>query len=334
LTTHATTISETYRPLAETGSPLTVVFSFLSRADATPLDERRRAEGHMLDHQGRVIPDPAADPGANAFEPDPNLNFEKWGEYWRKVHGVRFLQTEDADDRSVEQLLRYDQIHRVAAGPTSLTPLPYRPPVDADGRLFPTIIGHVEPYHRPQWDGVAYLGFAGFDDIATVLGTERVRTKILPEDQTIFRDLAPVLARQFIILPSATGNDAVALVKTHARRLDLDRSTFQQRWLHEHAELVMRQADTKRLVRRYVQLHNIGPTTEGEPFFHPETSLIDGVTLMAFDTMRDTETFLVSEGHAVIAADEQLIQAEAGEYWSGVTFSIVNRLAPEQASKP
>ncbi len=334
MTTHATTMSESYRPLAEAGAPLTVLFSFLSRADTTSLDQRSRAEGHVLDHQGRVIPDPTADPGANAFEPDPNLNFEKWGEYWRKVHGVRFLQTEDAGDRTVERLLRYDQIHRVAAGPTSLAPLPYRPPVDADGRLFPTIIGHIEPYHRPRWDGVAYLGFAGLDDIATVLGTERVRTKILPEDRTIFRDLAPVLARQFIILPSATGNDAVALVKTHARRLDLDQSAFQRRWLHEHAELVMKQADTKRLVRRYVQLHNIGPTAEGEPFFHPETSLIDGVTLMAFDTMRDIEAFLVSEGHAVIAADEQLIQAAgAGEYWSGVNFSIVDRLAPEQASK-
>jgi len=331
LTTHTTTKSESCRPLAEAGAPLTVLFSFLSRADATPLDQRRRAEGHVLDRQGRVIPDPAADPGANAFEPDPNLNFEKWGEYWRKIHGIRFLQTEDADDHSVERLLRYDQIHRVAAGPTSLTSLPYRAPVDADGRLFPTIIGHVERYLRPRWDGVAYLGFAGLDDIAAVLGTERVRTKILPEDRTIFRDLAPVLAQQFIIMPSATGNDAVALVKTHLRRVDLDRSAFQRRWLQEHSRLVMAQAETKRLVRRYVQLHNIGPTAEGEPFFHPETSRFDGVTLMAFATMRDAEAFLVSEGYAVIAADEQSISTGAGEYWSGLNFSIVDRLAPEKA---
>ncbi len=334
MTTNATEIPEPDRLPADAGAPLTVLFSFLSRADATPLDQRRRGEGHLLDHQGRVITDPAHDPSSNAFEADPNLNFEKWGEYWRKVHGVRFLYQEGVDDRSVERLLRYEQIHRVTAGPTSLTPVPYHPPLDGDGRLFPTIIGHVEPYRRPRWDGVAYLGFASLNDLVAVLATERVRSKILPEDQTIFRDIAPVLARQFVILPSQTGHDAVALVKTHVRRPDLDRSTFQWRWLHEHANLVLAQADTTRLVRRYVQLHNVGPTVEREPFFHPETSLIDGVTLMAFSTMRDVETFLMSESHAVIAADEQSIStAEAGDYWSGVNFSIVDRLPPEKASK-
>ncbi len=369
MTTNATEIPGPDRLPADAGAPLTVLFSFLSRADATPLDQRRRGEGHLLDHQGRVITDPAHDPSINAFEADPNLNFEKWGEYWRKVHGVRFIYQEDVDDRSVERLLRYDQIHRVTAGPTSLTPVPYHPPLDDDGRLFPTIIGHVEPYRRPRWDGVAYLGFASLNDLVAVLATERVRSKIysvhvrtrklrtsemplisgstrqsifgfsrgrsiLPEDQTIFRDIAPVLARQFVILPSQTGHDAVALVKTHVRRPDLDRSAFQWRWLHEHANLVLAQADTTRLVRRYVQLHNVGPTVEGEPFFHPETSLIDGVTFMASSTMRDVETFLMSESHAVIAADEQSIStAEAGDYWSGVNFSIVDRLPPEKASK-
>ncbi len=334
MTPHVTATPEPRRHPAEAGEPLTVLFSFLSRADSTPLNQRRRGEGHVLDNQGYVIPDPAADPGGNAFETDPNLNFEKWGEYWRKVHGVRFLHAEDVDDLSVERLLRYDQIHRVAAGPTSLTPPPYNPPVDGEGRLFTTIIGHVEPYHRPSWDGVAYLAFASFDDVAAVLGTERIRTKILPEDRTIFRDLAPVLARQFIMLPSVTGNDAVTLVKTHVRRPDLDRSAFQRQWLGEHAELVLAQADTKRLVKRYVQLHNVGPTVEGKPFFHPETSRIDGVTLMSFATMRDVEAFLMSESHAVIAADEQSIStAEAGDYWSGLNFSIVDRLPPEKASK-
>src|SRR5690349_15983787 len=72
-------------------APLTVLFSFLSRADSTPLDQRSRAGGHILGKDGKVISDPAADPFANAFEPNPNLNFEHWGDYWRKVHGIRFL---------------------------------------------------------------------------------------------------------------------------------------------------------------------------------------------------------------------------------------------------
>jgi predicted MFS family arabinose efflux permease len=315
-----------------TEEPLTVVFSFLSRADSTPIEQRRRGEGHLLDTEGRVIPDPAADPGANAFEADPNLNFEKWGEYWRKVHGVRFLYPEEPDDRSIERLQRYDQIHRIAAGPASPMLLPYRAPVDEAGRLFPTIIGHIPPYRRPRWDGVAYLNFESPEDIATVLANDRVRTKILPEDRTIFRDIAPVLSRQFIILPSETGNDAISLVKTHVRRPDIDRAAFQHRWLHEHADLVLAQPDTHRFVKRYVQLHNTGPTIEGEPFFHPETSLIDGVTLMTFATMNDVEEFLLTDGHRSIESDERLFCPEV-DYRCAINFSVLNRIQPELTTR-
>ncbi|WP_315759648.1 MULTISPECIES: EthD domain-containing protein [unclassified Bradyrhizobium] len=315
-------------------APLTVLFSLLSRADSTPLDRRSRADGHILDKDGRVVSDPGANPGANAFEPDPNLNFEKWGDYWRKVHGPRFLYPDEAGDRkTIDRLLRYDQIHRVAPGPTSLNPPPYQPPLGTDGRLFDTIIGHVEPYRRPQWDGVAYLNFADLDDLDAVLGAERVRRKILPEDQAIFRDLGPVLARQFIIVPNTAGDDAIVLIKTHVRRDDLDRETFQRRWLHDHAELVVGQADTQRLVKRYVQLHNVGPVTAGAPFFHPATSRIDGVTLLAFASMKDVESYLSSDGHAVVKeAERSIAVVEAGEYWTGLTFTVVDQLAPERAS--
>jgi hypothetical protein len=313
-----------------TDHPLTVIFSFLSRADSTPLDQRRRAEGHILDSEGHVIADPAADPAANAFEPDPNVNFEKWGEYWRKVHGVRFVHAEEADDRSLERLLRYDQIHRIAAGPSSLAPLPYDVPLDENGRLFPTVIGHIPPYQRPCWDGVAYLNFETAKDIATVLANERVRTKILPEDQTIFRDIAPVLARQFILLPSPSGREAISLVMTHVRRPDLDRETFQKRWLNDHADVVLAQPDTRRLVQRYVQLHNIGPTVEGAPFFHPETSRIDSVTLMGFGSMNDVEEFLQTDGYrAIINSEHALSVPGAGEYWAALNFGIVNRIRTE-----
>ncbi len=318
----------------ETDEPLIVVFSFLSRADSTPLAERRRAPGHVLGGDGKAIADPATDPSANAFESDPNINFEKWGEYWRKVHGVRFTYAEDGQDRSLDRLRRYDQIHRLAAGPTNLAPLPYAPPVDADGKLFPTIIGHVEPYRRPRWDGVAYLVFETADDIGTVLASERVRTKILPEDQAIFRDIAPVLSRQFVILPSEIGRDAIALVRTHVRKNGLDRAGFQERWLRAHADLVLAQPDTQRLVTRYVQLHNIGPTTEGEPFFHPQTSLIDGVTLMSFASMNDVEEFLLTEGYRMIVESEEAIGSVAeSEYWTAINFNIVDRIRAERPTK-
>ncbi|WP_436595874.1 EthD domain-containing protein [Pseudomonas aeruginosa] len=315
-------------------APLTVLFSFLSRADSTPLDQRSRAAGHIVGLDGKPLVDPAADPTANAFAPDPNISFEQWGEYWRKVHGVRFLHPDEVDDRkTIDLLLRYDQIQRLAPGPTSLNPPPYRPPLDDRGQLFNTIIGHVEPYSRPAWDGVAYLNFASLDDLGAVLGSERVRRKILPEDQAIFRDLAPVLARQFIILPNPAGNDAITLVKTHARREELDRETFQRLWLRDHAKTVLRQPDTGRLVRRYVQLHSIGPQIDGEPFFHPAARRIDGVTIMSFASMKDLESFLLSDSYAEIEQSERSIaSADASEYWTGVTFSVVDHTTPEGAT--
>lgn len=322
-------------PSVEAGSPpLTVVFSFLSRADSTPLDQRSRADGHIFDADGKVIIDPATDPSANAFEPNPNLNLEKWGEYWRKVHGVRFLHPDEAADRlTIDRLLRYDQIHRLPSGPTSLNPPPYRPPLDARGQLFDTVIGHIESYRRPQWDGVAYLSFANLDELGTVLGSERVHRKILPEDRAIFRDLAPVLARQHIVIPNTAGDDSIVLVKTHRRHDELDRETFQRRWLHEHANLVIKQPDVRRLVKRYVQLHAIGPETAGQPFFHPATSHVDGVTVLAFASPKDVETFLLSESYAAIEkAERSIANVEVGEYWTGVVFTVVDQLVPERAT--
>ncbi|WP_413439430.1 EthD domain-containing protein [Sulfuriferula sp. GW1] len=322
------------QPRSGTDEPLIVLCSFLSRADNTPLQERRRGDGHMLDAQGQVIADPAVDPAANAFEGNPNLNFEKWGEYWRKVHGVRFTYVEEPDDRSLERLQRYDQLHRVAAGPTESSTPPYAAPIDDNGRLFPTVIGHIAPYRRPRWDGIAYLNFAGPEDIAAALANKRVRSKILPEDQAIFRDIAPVLSRQYILLPSASGNDAITLVKTHVRRPDSSRAEFQRWWLQEHADTVLAQPDTPRLVKRYVQLHNIGPTETGQPFFHPETSGIDGVTLMAFASMNDLEDFLLTDSQRVIADSEATMTAAGStEYWTALGFVLVNRIAPEQVSR-
>lgn len=314
--------------------PLTVLFSFLSRADTTPLDQRSRAHGHIIGKDGLSLADPAVDPSASAFASDPNINFEQWGEYWRKVHGVRFLHSDELDDQKrIDLLLRYDQIQRVAAGPTSLNPPPYHPPLDDRGQLFDTIIGHVEPYRRPAWDGVAYLNFASLGDLGAMLGSDRVRRKILPEDQAIFRDLAPVLARQFVIIPNPDGNDAITLVKTHVRREDMDRDTFQRLWLKEHAAVVLRQPETSRFVKRYVQLHNIGPAKEGEPFYHSATKQIDGVTVMSFASMKDVETFLSSDSYVEILQDERSIaMPEAGEYWTGVTLSVVDRTAPERVT--
>lgn len=319
------------QPRPGSDRPLTVLCSLLARADNTPLTERRRADGHMLDHAANVITDPAADAAANAFEGNPNLNFEHWGEYWRKVHGVRFTHAEEPDDRSLERLLRYDQLHRFAPGPTHTDPPPYRAPADAEGKLWPTVVGHIEAYRRPRWDGIAYLNFAGPEDIAVALGNARVREKILPEDQVIFRDIAPVLSCQYVIVPSATGNEAVTLVKLHVRNPTVSREAFQQWWLREHAPLATVQS--KGWARRYVQLHNIGPIEPGQPLYHPQACGIDGVTLMSFTSVGDVEDFLRSPEHKSIAEDEsRMMDPTASEWWTTIDMVLINRIAPEYAT--
>ena len=318
----------------DTAEPLTVLFSLLSRADNTALAERRLTPGHTLDQEGQPILDPSNEASENGFERNPNLHFEHWGEYWRKVHGVRFTHVEETDDLTLERLVRYEQLHRFAPGPTHTDSPPYRAPVDPAGKLWPTVIGHVEPYRRPRWDGVAYLSFATPDDIGVVFANQRVREKILPEDRAMFRDLAPVLARQYVILASATGNEAVTLVKLHTRRKGSDRDAFQRWWKDEHAKWVMQQIHSDGYVKRYAQLHSIGPVEEGAPFYHPDASQIDGVSLLSFSSVSDVEDFLRSPAHARIAAHEaNEIDHEASEFWTTIRIGVVNRIHPELVTR-
>ncbi|MYM31126.1 hypothetical protein GTP58_22570 [Duganella sp. CY15W] len=289
-------------------SPLTVVFSLLSRADSTPPDLRPPGAGRSQH---------------DVFESDPNLNFEHWGEYWRKVHGARFLHRDEADDTAMDKLLRYDQLHRFAPGPTQTDAPPYRAPTDAYGRLWPDVAGRIERYRRPQWDGAAYLGFASEADIAEVLGSARVQQKIMPEDHLMFRDIAPILSRQHILLPGA-GSEPVSLVKLHVRKPELSRSEFQHWWLGEHAGLVAEHAGP--LLKRYVQLHNVGPTSAGLPFYHADASRIDGVTLMSFGSVTALERFLSGAGQAAIANDERrMADTSAGEWWTAISMTLVDQ---------
>ncbi|KMJ45756.1 hypothetical protein AB204_07405 [Xenorhabdus khoisanae] len=312
-----------------THEPLTVVCSFLSRADDTPLSERSRADGHVLDHNGNFIIDPSETPSDNAFEGKSNINFEHWGEYWRKVHGIRFIHSETNEDASsLDKLIRYDQLHRLVAGPTQTDTVPYSIPVDESGKLWSTVIGHIQAYNRPNWDGIAYLNFASKDDILALLSSERVIQKILPEDKTIFRDIAPLLSKQYIIIPSNHGNEAITLVKTHKRRSNIGRIEFQEWWLGEYAAEVYKQNEKTKIIKRYVQLHNIGPIEEGQPFYHKYTSSLDGVSLLSFSSINDLEDYLRSPSYQDLISLEG-IKNETTEYWSSVSITLVNRIHPE-----
>lgn len=325
-----------YRPpyltkFTTTEEPLLVLSTLLSRADKSPLSKRRRDSHLLLDSKGELVVDPDLTSSNLAFEDDPNVGFEKWCKYWRQVHGPRFVHA--LKPKSIQQLLRYDQIHRTPSGPTSLDQLPYSAPVDKNLKLFDTVVGHIPPYLRPQWDGIAYLTFENLDSLKEVLGSEEVQTKIIPEDQAIFRELAPVITNQHIILPSQTQRDPIQLVKTHVRNKEINRSQFQDKWLHSHSELVLSKPATHKYVKRYAQLHNVGPIKKDEPLWHHMASQIDGVTLMSFSCMNDVEDYLMSDDYLEVEADEYTISnRQESEYWTALSHNIVNQIYPERAT--
>lgn len=317
-------------PLAETsastGKPLIVTPTFVSRVDDTPRGERPQDSGSAKSRHGHEVHRPDWRPGALAIEGDPNLAFEHWDEYWRKVHGPKFAWDEPGS--SSAKVLRYDQVHRVASGPSSFFAPPYRAMVDEDGRLPSDPWKHVPAFGRPRWDGFAYIAYAEQEDIEATLGQEKFAERIIADEQTAFRMVTREIAREYILIPSERHRDPISLVRIHMRRPELSRADFQRRLLGEHADLVLAQGATRELVRRYAQLHNIGSTQED-----PEGSRIDAVSVLSFASMNDVEDYLVHPDHAAIDASEQALCGEGSEWWTALNYSVINRLTAEVATR-
>jgi hypothetical protein len=314
------------RIVGSTTKPLIVTPTLLSRTDTTPEDERPHDVGSGVNRAGQEVAHPDRHPSALALEPDPNRAFEHWDEYWRKVHGPKFAYREPGTAN--DKVLRYDQVHRIASGPSSGFRPPYRAMVDAKGKLVADPAARVPAYRRPLWDGFAYIAYATEADIEAVLGQEQYAKRIIADERTAFRMVTREVAREYIVIPSARHRDPVSLVKIHRRRAAFSREAFQERWLKEHADFVARKAATSEYVRRYAQLHPFGSTEED-----PEGSKIDGISVLSFACLNDVEDYLVTADYAAIeAAEAELAEPEASEFWTAVTYSVINRLAPERAT--
>ncbi len=305
-----------------TSRPLIVTPTFVSRVDATPRGERPQDPGASRDRNGQEVHAPDRHPGALALEGVPNLAFEHWDEYWRKVHGPKFAWDEPGSSSAL--VLRYDQVHRIASGPSSLARPPYRAMVDGDGLLPADPQRHVPALRRPRWDGFAYIACASEDDIGRTLQQEKFAERIVADEQVAFRMVTREFAREYILIPSERHRDPISLVKIHVRAPSLSRAAFQQAMLDEHAALVLAQPATRELVRRYAQLHNAGSTQED-----PEGSRIDAVSVLSFASMNDVEDFVVSEAFAVIEAGENALTGAGSEWWTALNYSVINRLGPE-----
>ena len=73
-----------------TAKPLIVTPTFVSRVDDTARGERPQDSGSGKSTHGHEVHLPSWRPHALALDGDPNLAFEHWDEYWRKVHGPKF----------------------------------------------------------------------------------------------------------------------------------------------------------------------------------------------------------------------------------------------------
>lgn len=310
-----------------TDAPLIVTPTFLTRADSTPRAERPMDPGSTRGQHGEAVENPDAEPAEIALEADPNLSYERWDEYWRKVHGPKFAYEEPGTDN--EPVLRYDQVHRFAGGPSSYFRPPYLAMVEADGKLVSDPHAQVPAYQRPRFDGFAYIAYAAEADINRVLKQPQYDKRIIADEQTAFRLVTREIAREYILLPSPQHRDPLSLVKIHYRRPELSREEFQTRLLDHHAALVMAQPATHTYVRRYAQLHNIGSTQA-----NPEGSLIDAISVLSFASVNDVEDYLATNDYQAIEADEAtFIDLARSEFWTGLNYSVINRLLPELATK-
>ncbi|MBB5692734.1 EthD domain-containing protein [Muricoccus pecuniae] len=309
-----------------TTRPLIVTPTLVSRVDRTPWSERPHDPKASMDRDGREVEHPDRHPDRLALEPDPNLAFEHWDEYWRKIHGPKFAYEEPGS--TSQPVLRYDQLHRIPGGPSSFFRPPYAAMTDEAGRLVADPYARVPAYRRPRWDGLAYIAYAEEGDIRKTLGQEKYAERIIADERTAFRMVTREITREYILIPSPRHRDPISLVKIHKRRPELTREAFQRRWLDEHAAVVLSKPATHAHVRRYAQLHNIGSTQED-----PEGGTIDGISVLAFASVNDVEDYLVTPDHAAIEAHESELAGEGSEFWTAVNYSVVNRLLPELATE-
>lgn len=316
------------------GEPLYVLPAFLMRPDLTPESERPRDPDNLLDRDGKLIDLDKAKPEDLAFDSNPYHVSEKWNEYWRKIHGMRFTHKDSPDDKSMALMLRYDQVHRISSGPTSFFPPPYQPPVDAEGHLYSELLGKIPAYKRPQYDGFAYMAFNTLEELKISFGQGKFPAKIVPEEQIMFRSVPHMIAKEYIIIPNRGPRGAVMQIKIHRLKDGIDKETWQKHWRTDHADLVMAQTASHRFVTRYAQLHNVGPDREGELFWHPVGKEMDGVTVIEFANMSACEDFLMSPGYKKIEADEaRHLDMAASVYWTAINHNIIDKIAVEIPTK-
>lgn len=302
-------------------APLALNPILLIRADnASASDMRMRGKDYIVDRNAVPVPEADKTPEKIALEQNPNLMFEHWDEYWRKVHGPRVVYQEGDDDQMLSGVCTYYQIHRLPAAPCSAFPPPYDPILDENGELYPATEIHVPHYHRPMYDGLVYWGAPTIEDLIPVGYSPRALNKVNFEGNVFNRNAVSGLSSEYIIIPlEKSALPPLCAVKIHYRKSG-SRKDFRDHLLKEHGQRIAELAETKNYVRRfaYIFCENKDVT---ESFATEEGMRVDAISVMYFDNMADCENYFSSAGYRGIQkAEETFLDMNRSEWWTGIIY--------------
>ncbi len=288
-------------------SPLIVLNALVIRADSQAPEEVRRARpGYNVNKAGEGVEESGTLDRRLALTEKPQLEWEAFDEYWRKVHGPKILHRDGPSDRQTELLTYYLQQHRIPAGPTSQRAPPYAPKLTAAGVLPTSPAADCESYQRPAWDGIAQLGYSSKRDLEAFFNVDEGKygDKIVPDEAVFIRGFGFHVAEEHVVFNRGDRRrDPIILIRAHVRNADYSRERFRGYWMTQHADMLNRLPSSKTLIRRYAQLVNISEA--GDRLYDEVGDRIDGIGVMSFANMNDVEDFLSGSCYAALAADEQ-----------------------------
>lgn len=276
----------------------------LKRADCSSDEKRDRADGFIIDIDGNPVTDPCNEPERIALESDPNLNFEHFGEFWRKIHGERIIYRDGDDDNHCDGVCSYYQIQRVAAGPSSAFPPPYPVALDPDGTMAEHLHDKLPEYKRPSADGFVYWAAPALEDLMPV-GSSRKQEKKISWDSLLFlRNFTGSLCAEYIILPSAEPGKVppVCTVKVHYGK-GSSQEEIQRRLIEEHSDFIMKGQLAQKLIKRFAYICNINKN-EDEPFYNKSGVEIDAYSVTYFKDMADCDKYYASDEYRQVADRE------------------------------
>lgn len=301
----------------------------LTRVDNTPKADRDMFPTNSIGTDGKPVSDPDLEPGRLALEQNPNLMYEHWDEYWRKIHGPKFIHKDDEKDPSTDYVMLYNQVHRLTSGPSSLFPPPYAPMLGEDGKLSEHPSQMVPKYRRPKWDGMAHICYPSLSEVTKFFVTDKYKNKIIPDEAVFLRVALVFASAQYIIIPGNEVPDPIVMVKFYQRK-DGTREDFQQKLLWDHADFVRDQADTKKYVTRYALLLNIGPHDKNDPLYQEAGQKVDAMAMMSFKNMTDCEAYLSGDDFRAIETKEDEISIrEKSEWFTAINYNLVNKIGKE-----